>query len=160
MGISFKIHSSLSKLKFKVVPILTAQLSCPKRWFLPRSRHFWWICQTCLVTHYIVLACTTPPGVLLYLLKIKSVWNHSLIKKLQVSFFMLVMTDISKPTRVNMPIFGHTPIIRSLSHWLIVCLLMLTFTKFQWRFIQKLYRWYTLNHIIAGPNIFLCPRTG
>ena len=38
---------------------------------------------------------------------------------------------LSTTFRVNMPIFGHTPIIRSLSHWLIVCLLMLTFTKFQ-----------------------------
>ena len=62
--------------------------------------------------------------------------------------------------RVNMSIFGHTPIIRSLSHWLIVCFLMLTFTKFQWHFIQKLCRWCTLKQIIDGPNIFLYPRTG
>ena len=60
----------------------------------------------------------------------------------------------------DLHIFGHTPIIRSLSHWLIVCFLMLTFTKFQWRFIQKLYRWWTLKRIIDGPNIFLYPRTG
>ena len=61
--------------------------------------------------------------------------------------------------RVNMPIFGHTPIIRSLSHWLIVFFLP-TFTKFQWRFIQKLHRWCTLKRIIDGPNIFLYPITG
>ena len=60
-----------------------------------------------------------------------------------------------------LPIFGHTPIIRSLSHWLVVCFLMLmTFTKFQWRFIQKLYRWCMLKRIIDVPNIFLHTRTG
>ena len=49
---------------------------------------------------------------------------------------------------------------RSLSHWLIVCFFMLTFTKFRWSFIQKLYRWYTLKRITDGSNIFLYTRTG
>ena len=90
--------------------------------------------------------------------KIEKVWtdyitNNGSVNGISWRLFTLTL-------RVNMPIFGHTPIIRSLSHWLIVCFLMLTFTKFQWRFIQKLYCWCTLKRIIDGLNIFLYPRTG
>ena len=63
---------------------------------------------------------------------LKSFRDTSTIAYLNFFFFFFLVR----------PIFGHTPIIRSLSHWLIVCFLMLTFTKFQWRFIQKLYRWW------------------
>ena len=73
----------------------------------------------------------------------KQKWSstvHVRVSGLKVHFLSMVnikrftqdkLDSKKKIFRVNMPIFGHTPIIRSLSHWLIVCFLMLTFTKFQ-----------------------------